>query len=149
MFGCTSRKFEPAVCTSLCGMTSLFLNFRTVPGLTLSESDGSNSPELNDQEWQPCIRCLIVIVALPPAGAPDVTARATSAANPSAAPRIVFLGCMTSPSFASIELSVGRTDVLAIRPVPQMICGFTAAPLRRAADASAPGRAHPWIHAQE
>src|ERR1700741_3006188 len=115
----------------MCGMTSLFLIFRTVPGLTLMDSDGLKTPEFSDQEWHPRIGCLIVIVAPPPAGAADVTARAPSTANASAAPRILFFRCMASPSSWNIGLSVGVASLIAIRWVPHTICGFTAGPLRQ------------------
>src|SRR5512133_4315384 len=82
---------------SLWGMTSLFVNLTTVPELTLTDSDGVNGPELKAHEWQPRIACLMAIVAVPPAGAEDATARATNARNTSAAPRTVCLPCISLP----------------------------------------------------
>src|SRR6476469_3327232 len=76
-------------------MTSLFVKLTTVPELTLTDSDGLNGPELKAHEWHPRIACLMAIVAVPPAGAAEATARATSATNASAAPRTVCLRCIS------------------------------------------------------
>src|SRR6476469_114055 len=76
-------------------MTSLFVNLTTVPELTLTDSDALNAPELKAHEWQPRIACLMAMVAVPPAGAADATARATNASNASTAPRTVCLPCIS------------------------------------------------------
>src|SRR6478736_7655174 len=118
---------------SLWGMTSLFVTLTTVPELTLTDSDGLNGPELKAHVWHPCIACLIAIVAVPPAGAEDATAKATSPTSVSAAPRTVCLPCISLLlCFGYLDQCRqdvgGPTSEPCLRPsagFPQEICATT------------------------
>jgi hypothetical protein len=98
----------------------------------LTDRDGLNGPELKAHEWQPRIWCLMVTVPAPLAGAAAVTTSAYSAASARAAPRLLCLRCMTSPSFADVGVSFVAMTQVAIRLLPQTRCGFPARGLRRA-----------------
>src|SRR6266511_4116131 len=122
-------------------MTSLFTNLSTVPALTDVESAGCGFPFPTGHIWQPRVWWLIVIVAVPPAGAVDVITSATSAARPSVARRSVLFVGMVPP--LDVPLSVGGLSRAAIRATPQSACGFPATPLPADADANLGWSAHP------